>query len=431
MLIEFQRVNEKGFGIGYTEDGKLVECIGVLPQETAEVEIWGKKKGTLRANLVNIVTAIPERISPEEEAYESTAPLAIVSPKYEATWKMAWIHEQFNKHHITCPDFSLVQGEQEYGYRNKVEFGFYSDEAGLHLAFHKRNSSKGKLIVQGTLLAIPQMNQVAQTILQFLRSKGLASRDMKSLIVRSTTEGKVVAAIFCKERDKAPEDKELQELLNETLVGIIWVYSDYRAPDSRITEIQRTLGELELTEIIDGKSLSYPWHGFFQVNPIVFSRTIQDIRDYITTISNHKELRVVDLYAGVGTIGLCVADLVGSVHGVEVSEESKHFATKNADTNSIDNYTFDQLKSEDLPMEQLHGADIVIVDPPRSGLMPQVVDKILLTKPEYILYVSCNPATQARDLVRITELYSLEEYTAYNYYPRTMHVEGLAVLKRK
>jgi 23S rRNA (uracil1939-C5)-methyltransferase len=430
MQIRFGALTDKGFARGYTEDNKLVECIGVLPGELAEVEIWGRKKGISQCNLISIVEPSKDRIEPIEKAYTSTAPLAIATRNYEHDYKKTWIKDQFAKHHIELPKFDLYDNSPDYGYRNKMEYGFYSDDSGLHIAFHIRGSSKGKIIVTGSELSMPHMNSVAKKILAYLRSHNYTAREMKSLILRGTTDGKVVAALFCKDLDRAPGAEELSALLGRYLQGIVWVYSDYRAPDSRISEIQHTIGNIVLVEQMGDLQLSYPWHSFFQVNPPLFAETISRIRKAITKDPQHQEYKVVDLYAGVGTIGLGITDIVASVHGVELSDESKLYATRNAVENKIYNYTFDQIKSEDVTQEQVDGADIIIVDPPRTGLMQAAIDKILLAKPKYIIYLSCNPATQARDMIHLLNHYTIDSYSAFNYYPRTLHVEGLAVLKR-
>jgi 23S rRNA (uracil1939-C5)-methyltransferase len=432
MQLTITHLTDKGFGRALLEDSSKIELLGVLPDEVVEIELNGRRRGVKQAKLLQIILPSPYRILPKEIAYTATAPLAITTREYEQQLKTAWIKEKILEQGITLSDFDYHDSIQEYGYRNKIEYSFFSDEIEqLFLAFHQRGMSKGKVVVEQTLLASEPMNESVTKVLMFLRERTLRAYDLKSLIVRGTTKNQVVICIYCKEKNLVPFATELQKLLDTQLVGLVWVYSDHKAPDSRISEVQLEVGNTILAEQIGNLTLNYPWHGFFQVNPDAFASTNNTLISQIQLIPNHTKLKVLDLYAGVGTLGLCIAPYVESVHGVELSDQSKIFALQNAQNNHIHNYTFDQVASEEIDYKMICQYDLVIVDPPRPGLSQTVVDQLLLAKPKYIFYLSCNPATQARDLAQLLEHYTLDHYSAYNYYPRTMHIEGLAILKLK
>jgi 23S rRNA (uracil1939-C5)-methyltransferase len=432
MQLTITHLTEKGFGRALLEDGSKIELLGVLPGEIVEIELNGRRRGIKQAKLIQIISPNPYRIFPKETAYTATAPLAIATREYENKLKTTWIKENFLEQGTTLPNFDYHDSKQEYGYRNKIEYSFFSDETEqLFLAFHQRGMSKGKVVVEQTLLASTTMNHSVTKVLNFLRERKLRAYDLKSLIVRGTTKNQIVICIYCKEKNLVPPATELHKLLDTYLVGLVWVYSDHKAPDSRISEVQLEVGNTTLAEQIGNLTLNYPWHGFFQVNPVAFTSTNNTLVSQVQSISNYSTLKVLDLYAGVGTLGLCIAPYVASVHGVELSDQSKIFALQNAQNNHIINYTFDQVASEEIDHKMMCQYDLIIVDPPRPGLSQTVVDQLLLAKPKYIFYLSCNPATQARDLALLLEHYTLDHYSAYNYYPRTMHIEGLAVLKLK
>ena len=429
MQVTITHLSDKGFGQAVLEDNSRVELLGVLPGERVEVELTGRRRGVKQARLLDVVVANPHRIPPKEIAYTATAPLAIATRKYEQHLKTDWINMQFSRQGIEVPEFEYHDSKQEYGYRNKIEYSFFSDDAEqLFLAFHQRGMSKGKVVVESTLLASDVMNIATAKVLDYLRSKKLRAYDLKSLIVRGTTENKIVISIYCKEKDLVPDKIELKALLDANLIGLIWVYSDHKAPDSRISEIQLELGVTSLTDRIGNLRLRYPWHSFFQVNPKAFASTSNQLIFQVQKILDHRSFTVLDLYAGVGTLGLTIAPYVAVVHGIELSDQSKIFALQNAHQNNIQNYSFDQVAAEEINSDMLSSYDLVIIDPPRPGLSQQVLIELLLAKPKYIFYLSCNPATQARDMNQLFEQYWLVHYSAYNYYPRTMHIEGLAIL---
>lgn len=424
-------LTEKGFARG-TKDDKTYEMMGALPGETVIAAPFKKRRGVIRSNVESIQEASPFRIPSEEPWYSSSSPLQIADYEFEKNWKKEWIQEQFKKNNIVLPRFLLRDPPQLYEYRNKVEFAFYSDDSGLHLAVHTRGTAKGKMIATGSRLVPDSVNKTANQILTFLQSYNWEARKLKGLLIRySFTNNKCVAAVFCKEKDIATSYlQQLSSLLNDNLQGLLWVYSDPKAPDNRVTEIQQELGDTNVEEIIGNIKYTYPWDGFFQVNPKVFQYTLNDIRSVVQSCPNHNTINVLDLYAGVGTIGLGIADLVKKVHGVEVHGKSEHYAMQNARQNDIKNFSFTQISTDNVMLEEVNGYDLIVVDPPRSGLMPNTLKLIKQAKPQFILYLSCNPATQANNISNLLDNYTINTYTAYNYYPRTMHVEALAVLSK-
>lgn len=427
--LKITHLTDKGFARAEHE-GVVYECIGALPGEEVKVVPFKRRRGVWRSNIVSILKPSLARIPAEEPWYSSSSPLQIATYDFEKEWKKGWIEEQFRKQDTTPPRLSFNDLPKLYHYRNKVEFAFYSDETGLHLAVHTRGTAKGKMIATGSKLAPEKVGQVARKILDFLQKHQWEARMLKGLLVRySFTTDTCVAAIFTKEQGDKHTTRQLQQLIGQDLVGLLWVYSDPRAPDNRITEIEHELGSTDLAETILDKDYTYPWDGFFQVNPPVFALTLNDIRNCITSLPQYSEMKVLDLYAGVGTIGIGIAYLVKSVQGVELHGKSQQYALANAAKNTLNNFAFLQLSTDNLTKELLGDYDLVIVDPPRSGLMPKTLALLKQLTPRYLIYLSCNPATQASNLQQLSD-YQLVDYTAYNYYPRTMHVEGLAVLQR-
>jgi 23S rRNA (uracil1939-C5)-methyltransferase len=183
----------------------------------------------------------------------------------------------------------------------------------------------------------------------------------------------------------------------------------------------------ELTETLADTTITYPYDSFFQTNPLVFTHTLERIIESATG-SN----QVVELYSGVGAIGLPLARHVGQVTGIEVVPSAVEYAGRNAAANQIKNYKEIMAPAEAIEKALMNNIDTLIVDPPRAGLHPKVIRRIQEQPPAKLIYLSCNPVTQARDLAALlTSHYQAEPVSAFDFYPGTLHLESLAILNRR
>lgn len=169
-------------------------------------------------------------------------------------------------------------------------------------------------------------------------------------------------------------------------------------------------------------------YSFFQVNYEMTNILYSFIREKVLEC---KSSNVLDLYCGVGTIGICVSDIVSSVYGIEIVDEAIKMAGMNKMLNSVNNIKF---KSGDVG-KLIYDLDIYydtyILDPPRSGVCKNIIDEIFRKMPRNIIYVSCDPVTLARDVKLLKEKYDVKEMRLFNMFPRTYHVESVCVLKQK
>jgi 23S rRNA (uracil1939-C5)-methyltransferase len=430
-IITIDELDSKGFGLSHHE-GVSTAVLGVLEDEEVEVKKFDRKKGVVRANIVHIHKANPARILPLEASYQSTSPFQIAQYEYENKWKHSWICKQFDEYGVTLPSFGVYSNNELYGYRNKIEFSVYQDDEGMHLAFHKRGTTKGKQKVTGTLLAPDYLNDKANIVLKILNENNFSNKQIKGLLMHaSISEKTVTCSIYCIDQLITPSKVLFSDILDETLVGIEWIYSDKRAPDFRITSREWSVGVSLLNETILDTKLQYGTASFFQTNPVVFTQTISVMRSIIEDVPKAQRVKLIDLYAGVGTIGISLRNYFDNILAVEASNGSRIFANDNAKLNDVTNYTFIESTVENCEPQILSNTDMLVVDPPRSGLFPSVVKTILEYKPKRILYLSCNPATQARDFALLASKYKISSYHAFDYYPRTTHVEGLLYLEIK
>jgi 23S rRNA (uracil1939-C5)-methyltransferase len=432
LTLKIEELDDRGYGIANHEN-KQVQVLNALPGEIVEVEIFGKKKRVLQGVAQQVLQASPQRIPPREEHFLSCSPWQILDFASENQVKIDLIKKFFEREQIDLPDFEIINlPDQTWNYRNKAEFSFSSfDTEPLSLAFFRRDTQRSKFRHDGCVLMAEPINIVGRKVVDFLNAKGIQYKQLKSLVLRYCyAENKVVAALFVKDENLKFEPEDLTSLLDKFCQGFILIYSTHKSPASVVTGILQQVGDLELKERILETNLSYRWNDFFQVNPPVFELAVKDMIEQIKITPDFDNLSVVDMYAGVGTLGLLVAPFVQQVCGVEVTPGAREQAVKNAALNRLGNFEFIEGLSEKC-LEAVAADQLLIVDPPRAGLHDKLIGRILAESPKHIIYLSCNPQTQAANYAALQEKYRIRWMRAYNFYPHTPHSENLLVLDRK
>ena len=504
--LTLEKIVGGGQALGTLADGRKCFVWGGLPGETVTVRITKKKSHFVEAVVEEVISPSPDRIQPRDpDSYLSTSPWQIMPLEVEQTYKAQLINDAFTLHNVTLPAaIDIYCDNVAYGYRNKVEFSWYSESVvsrvvsqkksglvsgpglfsddtrevntnsdrddisgdTLDLAFFRRGS-KGKIVVDGTSLAHPAINNLARTIRDLLRHKRVAARQLKTLLVRCDQSGSCVWQLYIK--DRLPEIITADEAAKLPAQGGEIIYSDPRSPASRITKRLARFGNTILTDTILGIPFRYACEGFFQVNIPVYEQALCDMREWVPynkarqerraqlaahgdidsqqrVISQKKSgqlhvgpglfsddiravrLSTLDLYAGVGTIGLTIGG--GNVTLVESNADAVREMQRNitelgrTDARAV-------LAPSEQALDYITGKEIVIVDPPRAGLHPDVIATLLQQLPPRILYLSCNPVTQARDVALLQQHYRIVHHRGYNFFPRTPHSEHLVVLDKK
>lgn len=506
--LTLEKIVSGGQALGTLADGRKCFVWGGLPGETVTVRITKKKSHFVEAIVKEVISPSPDRIQPRDpDSYLSTSPWQIMPLEVEQTYKAQLINDAFTLHNVTLPAaINIYCDNVAYDYRNKVEFSWYSESvvsqavsqkksglalAGpglfsddtrgvnahsdrdgpfsdtLDLAFFRRGS-KGKIVVDGTSLARPEINNLACTIRDLLRHKRVAARQLKTLLIRCDQSGSCVWQLYVK--DRLPEIITADEAAKLPAQGGEVIYSDPRSPASRITERLARFGNTALTDTILGTPFRYACEGFFQVNIPAYEQALRDMREWVPynkarqerqldqlaahdntdsqqrAISQKKsgqlhvgpglfsddiravKLSTIDLYAGVGTIGLTIGgDNITLVESnADAVREMQRNITELGRTNARA-----VLAPSEQALDHITGKEIVIVDPPRAGLHPDVIATLLQQLPPRILYLSCNPVTQARDVALLQQHYRIAWHRGYNFFPRTPHIEHLVVLDKK
>ena len=493
--IHLDKIVGGGQALGTLADGRKCFVWGGLPGETVTVRVTKKKSHLVEAVVEEVISPSPDRIQPRDpDSYLSTSPWQIMPLEIEQAYKRQLIDDAFTLHNVTLPAaIDIYCDNVAYGYRNKVEFSWYSESVvsravsqkksglvsgpelfsdnnqeidadsdreessgdTLDLAFFRRGS-KGKIVVDGTSLAHPVINNLARAVRDLLRHKRVAARQLKTLLVRCDQSGSCVWQLYVK--DRLPEIITADEAARLPAQGGEIIYSDPRSPASRITERLARFGNTTLTDAILGIPFRYACEGFFQVNIPVYEQALRDMKEWVPydcnsqhsgrQLGHHQKIirdprevaqifsgvplaanqPILDFYAGVGTIGLTIGG--SNVTLVEINADAVREMQRNiteldrTDARAV-------LAPSEQALDYITGKEIVIVDPPRAGLHSDVIATLLQQLPPRILYLSCNPVTQARDVALLQQHYRIAWHRGYNFFPRTPHIEHLIILDKK
>ena len=412
-----------GQAIGTHPDGRKLFVWGGLPGETVQVQITKKRSKLAEGRVVEVITPSEQRIDPRDpSSYLSTSPWQIMTPELEGHYKAALIEEAFELHDIVLPDPIEVKTDgNRFEYRNKMEFSFYWDveSSTLDLAFFVR-ASKGKVPVDGSALARNEINTLARAVRDLLRTKPIEGRSLKTLMIRSNQAGQCVWQLYLK--DDMPKLISKEEAANLPAIGGQLIYSDPKSPASKITKVLASFGETKLQDTVRDIPFTYTADGFFQVNLPLYEMALQDMHSWLS------DLPTIDMYSGIGTIGLTIGNPSATIL-IELDDSAVASMRQNIIALSS-NAQAVHASSETVLNHITKDADIIL-DPPRAGLHPDVVKRLLETGPARIIYLSCNPVTQARDVALLAERYGIRSHVGYNFFPATPHIEHLVILDLK
>ncbi|MFR1590103.1 MAG: 23S rRNA (uracil(1939)-C(5))-methyltransferase RlmD [Ruminococcus sp.] len=331
----------------------------------------------------------------------------------------------------------------EFGYRNKMEFSFGDEykDGPLSLGLHKKGSTYDVLTASDCKLVHPDMTAILSRVLDFFTELGAVHyKKMQHtgylrhlLLRRGVTSGEILVHVITTsqaEYDYAPLVSRLLALpLEGKIVGIMHIINDSLSDVVQSDETRLLYGQDYFYETLLGLRFKISTFSFFQPNSLAAEVLYSIVRDYI---GDTKDKEVFDLYSGTGTIAQLLASVAKEVIGVEIVEEAVEAAKVNAALNGLTNCRFiagDVLKVLDNLTEK---PDMVILDPPRDGIHPKALPKILAYGVENIVYISCKPTSLARDLPAFLAAgYEVQRSCSVDQFCETVHVETVVLLSHK
>lgn len=331
----------------------------------------------------------------------------------------------------------------EFGYRNKMEFSFGDEykDGPLSLGLHKKGSTYDVLNTWDCRLVHRDMTEILTCVWKYFHERNVSYyKKMQHtgylrhlLLRRGVTTGEILVHVITtsqENHDLEPLKEELLKLpLEGKIVGIMHIINDSLSDVVRSDETRILYGKDYFYETLLGLRFKISTFSFFQPNSLAAEVLYSIVRDYI---GNTKDMEVFDLYSGTGTIAQLLAPVAKEVIGVEIVEEAVKAARENAALNGLSNCRFiagDVLKVLDKVSEK---PDVIVLDPPRDGIHPKALPKILAYGVEHIVYISCKATSLARDLEAfLTAGYRVERACCVDQFCETVHVETVVGLQRK
>ena len=437
------------------EKGKVVFITGgAIPWSIVDVKIIKKRKGYYEAQIVKVIKKSPI----ETETYDlfPWAPWMNIDYKEQLKIKQTQIEESF--FHIQTlqkdiPFLPIIPAKDQFWYRNKIEFSFgkyisHKEEVfeDFNVGFHKRGEFSKVLDYDECLLIDSEQNTLYKKIKDFAKQSGLPVYDQKMwtgfwrhILIRKTyfTNQTMVVLSFYPEYFTDKQEllsviekiKTFFQQLSDTDTSLSSVYLSHNSnkSDTVIGNMECIYGREVITEELLGRTFDIGPKSFFQTNSRWAEVLYSLVKDFAHTEA-FEDGTVLDLYGGTWTIGMVFADIAKNVISVELNEEASSNGEQNARKNNIDNIAFINAKVEDFLQEYLEKdmkSELLIIDPPRAWMHPKALPNILKFWTQQIIYVSCNPATLARDCQYILEHsdYKIEKIQAVDMFPHTHHIE--------
>jgi 23S rRNA (uracil1939-C5)-methyltransferase len=430
-----------GAGVGRS-DGFVVFCPDTAPGDLVRVRVRKRKRRHAEAELVEVLRAGPDRHDPPCPYVPRCGGCRMQHLDYSLTLDAK--RRQIQEHLARIGGLRGVDvrpaepAKERFNYRNKMEYSAFQDEDGIvRLGFHERGRWDAMVALDSCMLATARGNAARETVAEWARREGLTGWDrrehtgqLRHVVVRegiATDEllVTVVSSPGCEEEvDRlapplAERHPELVGLLHSVSAGVAETTADL---PTRVVH-----GGSRFHERVRGVTLELSAGAFFQTNTLM----TEVLYEHVSRAAHLDGSQVLyDLFAGVGSIGVCLADGAREVVAIEIVPEAAADARRNAERNGVRNHTVVAGDVRVVLREQ-RGAfplpDVVVVDPPRGGLSGGACRRVLELAPPVIVYVSCQPATFADNARRFVDGgYRLEYVQPVDMFPQTPHIEAVA-----
>lgn len=407
--------------------GKIVFTDEGLPGELVEVEFLRDKKNYAEARTIRVLEASSQRQAPACNHYSACSPYQVMSYELELKTKQGQLLEIFS--HLPgykLENIEFVPSPAILGYRNKIRLRFNWQSQPPCLAYHEPGSMVSFLPVESCHLVSDRVNRVISRFQVLLKGEPLPA--ISHLEIReSFWAGELLLVLESEDQDSLERAAELWVpalALDSPLAGVVGVVVEGRR---RI--FLRLYGRDYLEEKIGQTVFRYGAGSFFQVNPPMLEKVVDRIRKHLEP---RAPVKLIDLYAGLGTFGLLLAGSASEILAIESDPGNVFFLKKNMRLNRVQHLSLAEGRSEDWIEDILEfGAGALVIDPPRRGMAEELVEALTARPAGLIFYLSCNPTTLARDLKKFLSGYELLEITGFDFFPRTPHIETLAVLRAR
>lgn len=465
-IVTIEDIGVNGEGIGKV-DGYTLFIKDAVIGDVAEVKVMKAKKNYGYARLMQVITPSEYRVEPRCNFARKCGGCQIQEMSYEQqlAFKQKKVRDNLERIGGFSPELldetmePIVGMQEPFCYRNKAQFPFGTDKDGNPITGFYAGRTHDIIANTDCALGVPANREILEIILRFMRKYQIPSYDEKTgeglirhALIRYgfATKEIMVCLVINRAEEKMHAQKEWiphQNELVEMLTAIKGMTSITVSPNPKRTNVimgdsyKVLWGQGTITDYIGNVKYQISPLSFYQVNPVQTEKLYKLALEYAGL---QGEETVWDLYCGIGTISLFLAQKAKEVRGVEIVPQAIEDARRNAEMNDIQNAEFYVGKAEEVLPEyyekyqKAHSgetarADVIVVDPPRKGCEESLLKTMLDMKPERIVYVSCDSATLARDLKYLCENgeYEVKKWRAVDQFPMTVHVETVVLLSQQ
>lgn len=456
--VEIEGVAAEGNALARV-DGKVLFVPQCIPGDVVDVRLTRKRSGYMEGVVVNMVKPSPLRVEPFCEHYGVCGGCKWQALPYDLQlkYKQQQVVDQLTRiGHLELPEITPILGSEDIKYyRNKLEFTFsnrrwlldgenpdeISETERLGLGFHISGFFDKVLDIKQCHLQAEPSNEIRNFVREYAIENGLTFFDLReqvgylrNMVVRTASNGDVMLIMVFAYDDAATRTPLLDSLLAKfpQISSLHYVINGKRNDSISDLECIKYAGDDCIYDDMEGIKFRIGPKSFYQTNSKQAYRLYSVVRDFANL--NGDEV-LYDLYTGTGTIGLFLSGRAKKVIGIEYVKEAIDDAKINAAYNGITNSHFYAGDMKDMLtgsfIEENGHPDIVVLDPPRAGIHPDVAKVLLEAAPKRMVYVSCNPASQARDLAILSEKYRITAVRPVDMFPHTHHVENVVALELK
>lgn len=419
---------------------------GTLPGQKIKFVVSKKRSGKCEGRLLEVLEKSDlEDIVPQCPDFGVCGGCAYQNMSYENQLKLKEGMVKSIIDNVVKDDYvweGIIGSPEVSGYRNKMEFSFgdICKDGEMALGLHKKGSFYDIVTTDNCKIVNNDYNIILRAVLNYFKEKNIPYYHKMTkqgylrhlLIRRAVKTCEITVSIVTTSQNDIPLEELADNLLKLELegkiVGIMHIYNDGLADMVRSDRIEVLFGRDYFYEDLLGLKFKISTFSFFQTNSLGAEKLYEKAREYI---GETKDKSVFDLYTGTGTIAQILAPVAKKVIGVEIVEEAVEAARENAELNGLDNCEFiagDVLKVID---EIEDKPDLIVLDPPRDGIHPKALNKIIAYGVGRIVYISCKPTSLARDLEVLQDNgYRVEKCCAVDLFPATRHVETVVLLSK-
>lgn len=426
-------------------NGQEIIIKGALPGQKVNARIIKKRKDIIEAKVLEVLERASYEIQPECKHFPECGGCSYQNVPYEKQLEIKSSQVKSILDNILTEPYEflpIVASPKKFEYRNKMEFSFGDEvkDGPLALGMHKKNNFMSIINTNDCKIVDEDFRKILCNILAYFQGNSQTFYHKKSkagflryLLVRKAVKtGEILINLITNSQSQLNEKEFVDLILNIDLKGTIKCIAhsiyDGVADVAKADKMKILYGEDIIVEELLGLKFNISSFSFFQTNSLGAEKLYSIVRDFI---GGTKDKIIFDLYSGTGTIGQILAPTAKKVIGIEIVEEAVEKANENTKLNNLGNCTFiagDVLEKID---ELSDRPDIIVLDPPREGINPKAIKKIVDYMPETFIYVSCKPTSLEKDLpVFLENGYKVTKVQCVDMFPMTPHVECVVLMSR-